>query len=133
MQNKDAAKWLQQKDVSERFKVELKHMVSFKKWLHNTIAFLVPLTFKPNSSVNVEEVQESNNLPVHAVTKAKWAKAPKHQTPTQSCSHLIISFSDPDTANQAILNRLIICNKRVTVQKCKKELLRCSGAMAGIM
>jgi hypothetical protein len=45
--------------------------------------------------------------------------------PTQSCSHLIISFSAPDTANRAILNRLIICSKRVTVQKCKREPLHC--------
>jgi hypothetical protein len=64
MQNKDTEKWLQQKDIVERLQAELKHMVLFKKWPHNTIAFVIPLKFDPNSSVNVEEVQESNNIPL---------------------------------------------------------------------
>jgi hypothetical protein len=123
--SEEAAQWLQQKEVAEKFKDELKQAVSYKKRSHNTIAFFVPLTFNPDIPVNIEEIQETNDIPNGAIIKAKWAKAPERRTPSQSCGHLIISFSDPDIANRAILNGIIICNKRVTVQKCKKEPLRC--------
>lgn len=39
--------------------------------------------------------------------------------------HIVITFTDPDSANKAILNGLIICNKKVLVTKCKHELVRC--------
>jgi hypothetical protein len=85
----------------------------------------VPLTLNPDSQANIEEIQETNDIPSDAIIGAKWAKAPERRSPSQSCGHLIISFSDPDIANRAILNGIVICNKRVTVQKCKREPLRC--------
>jgi len=38
---------------------------------------------------------------------------------------MIITFTDPDSANKAILNGLVICNKKVSVAKCKREPIRC--------
>ncbi|KAF8219261.1 hypothetical protein L208DRAFT_1553222, partial [Tricholoma matsutake] len=32
---------------------------------------------------------------------------------------------DPDSANKAILGGLVICNKKVSVTKCKREPIRC--------
>ncbi|KAF8219202.1 hypothetical protein L208DRAFT_1553984, partial [Tricholoma matsutake] len=38
---------------------------------------------------------------------------------------MIITFMDPDSTNKAILCGLVICNKKVSVTKCKRELIRC--------
>ena len=38
---------------------------------------------------------------------------------------MVITFTDPDSTNKAILNGLIICNKKVLVTKCKYEPVRC--------
>jgi hypothetical protein len=125
MRSEGAAKWFQRKDTVEKFKVELRVAVSLKKRTHNCIAFFVPLTLDPGNPEHIEEIQESNDIAADTIIRAKWAKAPERRTPSQSCGHLIISFTDPDAANRAILNGLIICNKRVTIQKSKKEPLRC--------
>ena len=38
---------------------------------------------------------------------------------------MVITFMDPDSANKAILNGLVICNKKVSVTKCRREPVRC--------
>ena len=38
---------------------------------------------------------------------------------------MIITFTDPDSVNRAILNGLVICNKKVLVSKCKWKPVRC--------
>jgi hypothetical protein len=125
MKNEEATLWLQQNDVSAAFNVEIKQSATFKKRAHNTIAFFVPLTFDPDNPTNIEELIETNDLNPNDILKAKWAKAPERRLPSQTSGHLLISFSNPDIANKAILNGLVICNKCSTVQKCKKEPLRC--------
>jgi hypothetical protein len=125
MKNEEATTWLQQEDISKAFTAELNQMATFKKRAHNVIAFFVPLTLDPDNPTNIEEIQETNDLNPHDIIKAKWAKAPERRLPSQTSGHLIVSFSNPDTANKAILNGLIICNKRVSVQKCRREPFRC--------
>jgi hypothetical protein len=125
MGNAESARWIQRDEIAEKFIAKLKIAVTFKKWLYNTIAFFVPLTFNPDSEANMEELAETNNTEANIITKAKWAKPPERRHPTQRSGHLLISFSDPEIANRAILDGLIICNKRVKIQKCKKEPLRC--------
>ena len=43
----------------------------------------------------------------------------------QGFAHVIATFSDAESANRAIVNRLSICHKRVSVAKCKKEPIQC--------
>jgi len=48
-----------------------------------------------------------------------------HRRPDQHFAHIITTFSDVDSANWVIVNGLTICNNRVSVEKCKKEPVRC--------
>jgi hypothetical protein len=125
MGSTEAAQWIQREEILGKLKSETSLAVSFKKRPHNTIAFFVPLTFNPDSKADIEEVAEMNELEDTAIMKTKWAKPPGRRLPTQRSGHLLISFSNADAANRAILNGLVICNKRVEVQKCKREPLRC--------
>lgn len=39
--------------------------------------------------------------------------------------HIMLTFTDKDLANKAILNGLRICSKRITITRNKKEPVRC--------
>ena len=89
------------------------------------IAYFVPLNLNPDNPRHVAEIAESNNIAADDILKIRWAKPPARRSPSQICGHLIVNFSNPDTANRAKTEGLIICNKRVSVAKYKKEPIRC--------
>ena len=49
----------------------------------------------------------------------------QRRSPGQKTAHLILSLTDADTANRAIANGLVICNRRTRIEKVKKEPVRC--------
>lgn len=98
---------------------------SIKKRSHPMIAYYVPLTLNTDNPAHMSEIAESNNLQPGDLLKARWAKPPARRSPNQTCGHLILTFSNPDAANRAKTEGLIICNKRVSVAKYKKEPIRC--------
>ena len=59
------------------------------------------------------------------IQRARWIKPISRQSPAQTCSHSILSFTSSDTANEALAHSLFICQKKVYAEKCKKEPLRC--------
>ncbi|KAF8227146.1 hypothetical protein L208DRAFT_1298073 [Tricholoma matsutake] len=97
---------------------------------YNIMAYFVPLTCDVIEKSHIEEVTESNSLSKDSINKCRWAKAPGWQNPNQSVGHMIITFTDPNSTNKAILNGLVICNKKVSVSKCKRELIRCLKCQA---
>ena len=89
----------------------------FKKRNHPVIAFYVPLNLNMDSPRHMKEKEEVNNILLGALVNLHWIKPPARRAPTQTCGHLILTFSDPDAANRAKTIGLIICNKRVSVSK----------------
>jgi hypothetical protein len=78
-----------------------------------------------DNPAHLAEILEANNIQEGDITKIRWAKPPARRAPNQICSHLIINFSGLDAANRAKTEGLIICNKRVSVSKYKREPIRC--------
>ena len=102
----------------------------FKKRNHLVIAFYIPLNLNTDSPGHMKEIEEVNNILPGTLVNLHWIKPPARRAPTQTCSHLVLTFADPDTANRAKTTGLIICNKRVSVSKYKKEpirYLKCQG------
>jgi len=54
----------------------------------------------------------------------RWIKPAVRCSPSQTCGHLILSSSQIP-ANNALKDMLYICHKKVYMEKCKRELLRC--------
>jgi hypothetical protein len=75
--------------------------------------------------MDLREIEEANSLDIGVIKKARWVKPILRCRPTQTCGHLIFSFSNAHTTNEALKNSLFICQKKVYVEKCKKEPLRC--------
>lgn len=119
------AKWFA--DVLNKidFCTKLGDGVSFRARTYNVIAFNVPLTIDPDDPQHHVEILEANELEENAITTLRWAKPIARRSPYQRSAHLILSYSKPDTANRAISNGIVICNKRCHVERIKKEPIRC--------
>ncbi|KIJ93049.1 hypothetical protein K443DRAFT_112668 [Laccaria amethystina LaAM-08-1] len=122
----DGAAWLASKANAEAFLRELgESEASFKTRSYNVIAYYVPLSLDPSSESHRKEIEEANGIPTGVLTKIRWIKPPMRRQPDQRFAHIIITFSDAESANRAIVNGLSICHKRVPVAKCRKEPIRC--------
>ena len=108
--NKSAA-WLWKEANILHMECELGTTIILESRNYNTMAYFIPLTFDMGEWSHMEEVTESNGLLKEAITKWKWAKVPEWHNPNQMVGHMIITFTDPDSANRAIINWLVICNK----------------------
>ena len=96
-----------------------------KSRVYSMVVQFVPLHFKPEREVEIRQVEEANAIEAGSILHARWIKPPYRRAPNQTCSHVIFIFSKPDTTNKVLTNGLVICQKHVYAEKCKKELTRC--------
>ena len=73
----------------------------------------------------MRQVEKDNGLPDGSLLRARWIKPAHRRARNQTCSHVILIASAADTANKILTNGLVICQKRVYAEKCKKEPTRC--------
>ncbi|KAF8817021.1 hypothetical protein BYT27DRAFT_6955985, partial [Phlegmacium glaucopus] len=124
----EGAKWFAQQNKFDDFVTALGTLgrgACIKKRSHPIIAYYVPLHLNTSNSDHVAEIEEVNGMQNGDLIKIRWAKPPTRRRATQTCGHLVLTFSNPDAANRAKAGGLIICNKRVSVAKYKKEPIRC--------
>jgi len=124
MNSDEGADWLRQEDIGEKLTDKIKDS-QIKGQSFNVIAHFIPLTFNPDNPEHLREVEQTNSFMEKTIVKEKWAKPPQQQSPSQTNGHLIVSFADPNTANQAILKGMVVCHKCASVLKCKYEPLWC--------
>ena len=120
-----SASWLCSEANILHMECKLETSILTKSCNYSIMAYFVPLTFNAAERSHIEEVAETNNLPIDSIKKCRWAKAPEWCNPNQTVGHITFTLTDPDSTNQAILNGLVICNKKVLITKCKWELVRC--------
>ena len=96
-----------------------------KPWVFNIVVQFVPFMFRPEKDADLRELEQVNGLDDRAMMKARWIKPAARRSPSQTCSHMILSFSSPVPANDTLAYGLFICQKKVYAEKCKKEPLRC--------
>ena len=124
----EGAKWFAQRNNVNTFITALGDKgagVQLKKRNHPVIAYYVPLNLNTDSPDHLKEIAEVNNIRQGDLSSMHWIKPPARRAPNQTCGHLILSFSNPDAANRAKTSRMVICSKRVSVSKYKKEPIRC--------
>lgn len=88
-----------------------------------TVIRFTPVTFDPTK--DREEFLEVNNLAEEDIQKIGFIKPPERRRPEQIHANVFVEFVDPDLANTAISQGLVVQNQRKKVEKCKKEPLKC--------
>ena len=121
----EATAWFQKAENRSNFCCKIGPNVASRTRIHNLIAFNVPLTISPEEIGHQQEICEANNMEKETITTMRWAKPINRRSPNQRTAHLIITFSNADTANRAITDGLYICNRRCHVEKVKREPTRC--------
>lgn len=125
MDSDRAANWIQQAPQQQTFTVVFNAEATIKSRTFTAVAQFVPLTFDPNSEEELREVEKVSGLDANTIIKARYAKLVHRRAVGQVTAWVIITLNSPKQANHAIFNGLTICQKRVTVEKCKREPLRC--------
>ena len=125
LETDNAFRWINKKDNKFQFSVEVGPDVIFKPQSHTIIAFNVPLTIDPENEAHRKEICDANHLEKEAIASICWVKPVAQRSPEQKSAHLFISFTDPFSANRALANGFNICNKKIRMEKVKKEPTRC--------
>lgn len=121
----DVLDWFGKEGNSFAFCVEVGPDVVIKPRAFATLVFNVPLTFDLENAGHRDELCEANNMGAEACVAARWIKPITRRNHEQKTAHLILSFTDPSLANRAIARGLLICNRRLRVEKVKREPTRC--------
>jgi hypothetical protein len=125
MESDRASAWVSKAENRFALCVEIGPDVVVRPRAHTVIAFNIPLTFDPEKQEHLAEFYEANHLDSETIATTRWVKPIARRIPEQKSAHLSISFTDASAANRAIADGISICNKRVRVEKVKKEPTRC--------
>ena len=98
---------------------------ALKPRTYSLIIQFVPLHFRPDSNPDLCDTEEANQLPRNTILRARWIKPAYQRAPGQTCGHMLAVMTRPADANAILTNSLVICQKQVYAEKCKKEPTRC--------
>ena len=85
----------------------------------------IPLYFKPDKESEIPQAEKNNSLPDGSLLCACWIKLAYRRALNQTCGHIILVTTAADTTNKILTNGLVICQKCVYAEKCKKETTHC--------
>ena len=125
LESDKAMEWFTHSGIWKKFAAGLHLEATIKLRNYHVVVQFIPLSFKPDKNDGLWYVKESNGMKMGAIQRARWIKLISRWSPTQTCGHVILSFLLPNTANEALAHSLFICQKKVYVEKCKKEPLCC--------
>jgi hypothetical protein len=125
LDTEEAATWINEAQHRIRFTAALAPDARIKTRLFPLVIQFIPLHFGPDKDNELRHVEGTNRLPHGAIDRAKWLKPTYRRSPHQTCGHVLITFTSPEVANRVLTNGLIVCQKRVYAEKCKKEPTRC--------
>ena len=122
-----AARWLTQVNNQQKICKKIDPTIKFQARNYMVIALNVPADMDPKNHSHIVEICEANNFPAEppAIITANWAKALENHNTNQCTAHLYLTFNNTETANRAIISSLLICNKKCSVEKRRREPTRC--------
>ena len=119
--------WLAQVENQKKICDKIDPSVNFKARSFTVIALNAPTDMDPKNPSHLAEICEANNLATdqQPITSANWAKVIENRSITQCTAHLYLTFNNAEIANRAITYGLLICNKKCSIEKRRKEPTRC--------
>ena len=121
MDSEDAAKWLDTPSNRTAFLSHFAPEAALKARTYSLVVQFMPLQFKPDKDADLCSLEVVNRLPTGLIRRARWIKPAYRRAPEQTCGHLLVVMTRPEDANTVLTDGLLICQKRVYAEKCKKE------------
>ena len=123
--SEEAAAWLDSPGNKASFLNQFAPDAALKPRTYSLVIQFVPLHFQPDNDSDLRDIETVNQLPSNAILRARWIKPAYWRALDQTCSHVLTVMTRPEDANMILTNGLVICQKRVYTEKCKKEPTRC--------
>ena len=121
LNSEEAAAWINEAQHQIQFTAVLAPNVRIKTRVFPLVIQFIPLHFGPDRDNELRNIKGTNRLPHGAIDRAKWLKLVNQRLPSQMCGHALITFKRPEVAHMVLTNGLIVCQKQVYAEKCKKE------------
>ncbi|CAK5279174.1 unnamed protein product [Mycena citricolor] len=125
MANKYQAEWLRDHGTMKRFLEAFGGMVKHAKRYHMVIIQFVPVTFDPESTDELRDIETNNGLPPNAIGHARYVKPRERHSPNQRFAHVIMGTDTKDQANRILKHGICIEGKKVYARKLLTEPTRC--------
>ncbi|KAI0026639.1 hypothetical protein K488DRAFT_22400, partial [Vararia minispora EC-137] len=119
-----AATWVRSEGKSD-FHEAIPIHATVKERLFHVMALFVPLHFQPEQERDLREIEHVNQIDPESIIRARWVKPTHFRREGQEVGHAILTFASAETANKLLLNGMVICGKRISGTKMKKEPIRC--------
>ena len=84
--------------------------LNIKQRNFNVFVYNASTALNPKNADHLKEIAETNNIQNDTLVTMRWVKPMNHRDRAdQQMAHLILTFSNANNANQAILSGLTIC------------------------
>lgn len=125
MSSKEAADWLRHPEITPIFTANFLTGAVVKPRQYPLIVPRIPITFEPEDSEHLREVEETNDLPKDFIAKAKWIKPEYRRKMDQTVAHATFMLNDVNAANRCIKDGLLICGVKVYPVRQKRQPIQC--------
>jgi len=119
------AGWTRTQANIDKLCAAIGEQVTTKKRSYNLIAKFAPLTATLEHESFLDEVHEANNLDAGTISSMRWLKPLHRRTKGQVCGHIMLKVTDATEANRMIVLGIYVANKKITVEKCRVDPVRC--------
>ena len=121
-----AASFLREPATKQAFVTALDPEATIKDRAYTVIFQFVPLTFDPDRKTNIINLEKENRWDEGTILSARWVKPPGRRTNDQQVAHLMATFKDPQSANNAIREGFTLNHQKLQAKKNKREPIRCA-------
>ncbi|KAI0782441.1 hypothetical protein BC629DRAFT_1259186, partial [Irpex lacteus] len=126
MHTREQAEWLRASDTMRSFLQNWDGGCSTaRSHRFPVIALSVPVSHNPENTSAIREIERAASLPTGAILSSRWIKPPERRDAAQLHAHLLLTFSSPDTANEAMWNGLVVEGAHVSARKLTQDVHRC--------
>ena len=125
LNSKEAAAWLQRPENMKPFTNRFGHNASIAAKNYACLLRNAPVYLRPDNPRDLRELEEVNGWSPNELTAMHWIKPVDKRRQGQQHAHLILKFTTPQRANDAIMNGMAVHGRHLPVEKLRKEARRC--------
>jgi hypothetical protein len=125
LNSKEAANWVRELSNKVNFANAFSKGVHICEREYILVMPGVPLTFNPENTAHLREIEETNSLPKLIICKVRWIKLVERRRKGQTLAHAILTVTLVNTTNKLIKEGLRICSSMLRPMKQKIEPIQC--------
>ena len=117
LNSKEGATWLQKQENMKPFTDSFGPDATIRAKYYPCLLRNAPTYLQPDDPNTLRDLEAENDWKRDDLVVAHWIKPIDKRRPGQQRAHMIIKFSTPQRANDAILHGMAVCGARLPVEK----------------